>query len=133
MLCTQIGYCNTDMDLNNVRRWGGQEVSLESYRSNVEWARSKRHKVNKGILSNNNCRGEEAFIVSFFFFGKYENKATSGRIGGQRTRSASKLARRMRTTGSLLSARSALVVLEEMGQTRRMEMEAPTVGRSQPR
>ena len=67
MLCTQIGYCNTDMDLNNVRRWGGQEVSLESYRSNVEWARSKRHKVNKGILSNNNCRGEEAFIVSFFF------------------------------------------------------------------
>ena len=68
MLCTQIGYCNTDMDLNNVRRWGGQEVSLESYCSNVEWARSKRHKVNKGILSNNNCRGEEAFIVSFFFW-----------------------------------------------------------------
>ena len=66
VLCTQIGYCNTDMDLNNVRRWGGQEESLESYRSNVEWARSKRHKVNKGILSNNNCRGEEAFIVSFF-------------------------------------------------------------------
>ena len=72
-------------------------------------------------------------LLSPFFFGKYENKATSGRIGGQRTRSASKLARRMRTTGSLLSARRALVVLEEMGQTRRMEMEAPTVGRSQPR
>ena len=68
-----------------------------------------------------------------FFFGcKYENKARSGRIGGQRTRSASKLAKRMRTMGSLLSARRALVVLEEMGQTRKMEMEAPTVGRSQP-
>ena len=40
--------------------------SLESYRSNVEWARSKRRKVNKGILSNSTCRSEEACVVSFF-------------------------------------------------------------------
>ena len=47
----KIGYCNTDKDLNDARKWGGKVIARDDYVEHVEWVRRKK---NRGHLDSYN-------------------------------------------------------------------------------